>query len=925
MNTSKHSRVNRRQFIRQTGLAAGALGLGWASNWKPNNADRSGSLQIVVNPQDPVAAAPPVQWAIGQLRDELSNRGITSRVVPHIEAGSDICIMVASNKSPQWPELAGSAGVHLPVTAESLALASAELEGHRAILAAGSDARGLVYSTMDLVDRILCGTNPLDGLVLKKPVVEQPANTIRSVGRLFTSDIEDKPWFYDKAFWQRYLTFLATQRFNRFNLTLGLGYDFTRELLDTYFYFAYPFLVAPAGYNVRAVPLPDEERARNLEMLRFISEETVRRGLQFQLGVWTHAYRWTDSPRVNYTIEGLSPETHGPYCRDALTALLTACPSISGVTMRTHGESGVPERSYDFWKTVFEGIVRCGRKVEIDLHAKGLDQKTIDSALATGLPVTISPKYWAEHMGLPYMQGAIRPQEMPPPDAQQNGFFANSSGSRSFLRYGYGDLMREDRRYSILHRIWPGTQRLLLWGSPEMARGYGRASSFCGSNGVELFEPLSFKGQKGSGLPGGRDAYADAALKPVGDDFEKYAYTYRVWGRCLYNPETDADGWQRELQKEFGPGAADAEMSLEAAGQILPLVTTAHCPSAAKNNYWPEMYLNMSFIDSGKPLPFDDTPNPKRFGTVSSLDPEFFWRIEDFADELLKGTPGAKCSPVWVADRLELFAQQTETHLANVMRRAPDSESVAVRRFTIDATIQAGLGRFFAEKFRAAVWFALYERTEVSALLGRALSAYRSARIAWSGLASTAKGVYVADVTFGIDKQLRGHWEDRLAAIDDDIADVEKSPTSGHKAQHAPVDPKILAYAISAAQRKDQSPSHPEIIHTPLQTFQRGKALRLAISCESGGQAPRITSAQLRYRRVNQAETWQAQKMELKDGSLSIFTAEIPGSYSDSPFPLQYHFEVHANDGDAWLCPGLDLTYHRQPYFVVRQELHAAP
>ncbi len=128
----------------------------------------------------------------------------------------------------------------------------------------------------------------------------------------------------------------------------------------------------------------------------------------------------------------------------------------------------------------------------------------IDAALATEMPVTISPKFWAEHMGLPYMQGAIRPQELPR-NNRDTGFFSRSSGSRSFLRYGYGDLLAEDRRYEILHRIWPGTQRLLLWGDPEIAAGYGRVSGFCGSNGVEIFEPLFFKGRKGSGLPGGRD------------------------------------------------------------------------------------------------------------------------------------------------------------------------------------------------------------------------------------------------------------------------------------------------------------------------------------------------------------------------------------------------------------------------------------
>ena len=136
-------------------------------------------------------------------------------------------------------------------------------------------------------------------------------------------------------------------------------------------------------------------------MADFMEQQTARRGLQFQLGLWTHAYQWIDSPKANYLIEGLTPETHAPYCRDALRALLKACPSISGVTFRVHGESGVPEGNYDLWKTIFDGAVTCGRRVRIDMHAKGMDQAMIDVALGTGLPVSISPKYWASTWGCP--------------------------------------------------------------------------------------------------------------------------------------------------------------------------------------------------------------------------------------------------------------------------------------------------------------------------------------------------------------------------------------------------------------------------------------------------------------------------------------------------------------------------------------------
>ena len=88
------------------------------------------------------------------------------------------------------------------------------------------------------------------------------------------------------------------------------------------------------------------------------------------------------------------------------------------------------EGSYAFWKTIFDGVPKAGRRLEIELHAKGLDQRMIDGALATGMPVRVSPKYWAEHVGLPYHQAAIRDLELPNEDASLDAFSALSFGSR---------------------------------------------------------------------------------------------------------------------------------------------------------------------------------------------------------------------------------------------------------------------------------------------------------------------------------------------------------------------------------------------------------------------------------------------------------------------------------------------------------------
>ena len=91
-----------------------------------------------------------------------------------------------------------------------------------------------------------------------------------------------------------------------------------------------------------------------------------------------------------------------------------------------------------------------------------------------------------------------------------------TQNERRFTRYGIGDFLREDRDYDLVFRIWPGTQRLLLWGDPGLAAGIGRLGTIGGARGVELCEPLTFRGRKTTGTADGRDPYLDAALRVEG-------------------------------------------------------------------------------------------------------------------------------------------------------------------------------------------------------------------------------------------------------------------------------------------------------------------------------------------------------------------------------------------------------------------------
>ena len=140
---------------------------------------------------------------------------------------------------------------------------------------------------------------------------------------------------------------------------------------------------------------------------------------------------------------------------------------------------------------------------------------------------------------------------------------------RRFTRYGYGDFLREGSDVKVLFRIWPGTQRVLLWGDPVLAAGYGRLGTIGGAAGIDLSEPLTFKGRKDTGEPGGRDPYADQALRLDGQEWKKYRYTYRLWGRLLYDPDADPDSWRRFLRSEYGAAAEAVENALGPASRVL--------------------------------------------------------------------------------------------------------------------------------------------------------------------------------------------------------------------------------------------------------------------------------------------------------------------------------------------------------------------
>ena len=768
------------------------------------------------------------------------------------------------------------------------------------IIIYGYDTRGLIYAITEIVDRFENQTNKkINFKNIFYKTSEIPKTKIRSISKCFESDVEDLKWFYDKTMWREYLNMLISNRYNRFTFTLGMQYNYpygNEFIKDVYFYLAYPFLVKPKGYKIYAEGINKKNRKKNLNMLKFISDEAKNRGLDFQLALWTQRYDFDDVPKANYQIKNV-PKNYAEYCKDSLEIILDKCPSINGLTLRVHVECGIPERDYKFWETYFKPIKKLKREINLDLHAKGIDNRLINLALKATSNVTVSPKYIAEHMGLPYHQSSIRKQEMPPKKKVDKKWIY-SEGKRKFLRYSYGDLLTKKRKYGILYRIWPGTQRILIWGDPDMARGYGKHSTFCNSLGVELCEPLSFKGRMGTGIKNGRFNYSKKELRTK-YDWQKYIYTYKVWGKCVYNYKTKNESYERYFNKNFGSSSNYLVKSLSFASKILPFFTLVHGVSASNNSYWPEMYENMSIVNKAPHLPYSyDLHKPSRFGMSTSQDPNLIMSPIDLANCIFYKKNINKYSPMTMSNWFFEFAQNSEKYLKKAINKYKKKGEPKFKRLEIDLQILIGLGKFFSYKIKSSCYWELFRKTKKYSIGLASIKFYQKSFSEWKTISDVSKNYYLPDLTYGPQTWLRGRWDDRLPAIKEDIEIMKKKfkNTKFCNINNQNYE-KILRQKLTQKfVIKHKTKITKKGLSISIHNFKISKNLKLYLN----------------YREINQSKNWLRKKIKIEENS--IFTT-LSNKLLQSKYPIQYYFEL-VNNNFSSFCPGFVKNLSNQPYYT---------
>jgi len=581
----------------------------------------------------------------------------------------------------------------------------------------GSDPRGLMYGLLAAAEQIR-----FTGKVTPtKGATKNPIRGIRYF--LHNADLE-RDWYYSKAYWDEYLSMLARNHFNRFNLVFAHQTEYLAP--------PYPFWIdVPEFPNIRALRLTPSQQKQNLEMLQYISQGAADRGIDFTLGVWQHdAWRVQERPAQVPMAQGITRENVGPYSYAALKKILELCPAIKAVQMRTNAESGITtEQQIPFYKNyVFRAIKETGR--QLDLRAWIVVGGMVQAAQEVGLPTRLSTKYWSEDLGRPY-----------PP-------------AETYPYYSYLAFLEKPRPYKFYFELWGlGSHRLLLWGNPDYVRRAASTFSLGGAEGFEIDAPLA---QKGYGnQPGKWGVFTNAEKERAfwKWEFERYWMFYKLWGRLSYDPAAPESIWMDELKHRFGAAAPDVMAAYTNASEVIGEIVAVHL--ADPNMYiWPEINPG-GLVDSYR----DVLPSDWRY--VASILEAVRNRVE--------GIGSAKQTAPETAARLEEMARGAEEAVARASKKMP-AKNREWMSSAPDFQTLAGMARYHAHKQRAAYLLAYFDRTADAESLTSARRELEKGLAVWEGMLKTTE-VYPTNMAFGPDDV--GHWRDKLPYVRHDLTLVD--------------------------------------------------------------------------------------------------------------------------------------------------------
>jgi len=830
----------------------------------------------------------PAHHGLEVLMVSLQKKGITYEHINSIEKAKGRYLLVAGLSSqPIVSKITKDFKKSSPTKPESLSVWKATLRGKPLLTVSGSDERGLMYTLLDVTDRISSTSDTSDPFSKIVPGNETPEVVTRAISLYTMNRAYWESRFYDEKYWTRYMDMLATNRFN--SMVVIFGYENAGFLAP-----CYPYFFDVDGYpNIKMDKMTPAQQAKNLAALNRIIDIAHERGIEFKVGIWDHIYRGgvqagglsqkeLAENDKGHLVLGVTAENLSEYTKVALVKFLQKVPHLDGIQFRMHNESGLQAGGEmdAFWREMFAKISETAPNFKFDLRAKDLPESIIQVAIDQKLNFRITTKYWMEQMGLPFHPTHIN---------TENQFDR---------RHGYADMLQYPPKYKMHWRMFSGgTQRILLWGSPEYTKRFVASTHLYNGEGFEVNEPLATKMEA---QPHNMTPFN--ILNPgyvyYDYEFERYWHFFQTFGRLGYNLNTPSEVWDSEFEKRFGQEAGPVvEAALHKASWVLPMIVGACSPYGTfpTTRGWPEKQR------------YGDLP---AYAEAAGSDIQQFASFDEEAKLLIEKGETAKRLP----SATSLWFEEMNRDLNKMISKIEGFDlkgNKELRSTLTDLKILSNLALFHSRRIPAAVSYRIYMQTKDPFALDDAIMYERQAAAAWEKIVIAAGDVYADDLRFGVREtsymgivhKQSGNWKEEHIDLLKGLEKLQqqRSTLQNSTSRTSPVFKPRTVVKTS--------------FHVKLEGADRlpvGKPLNVRATVNSPAG---VKWVRLRYRSVNQHQDYQT--LPMQKTSSNVYEATVPAGKIDPKFDFMYFVEVMDNNGNGWIFPDLDVE---DPYKVVTLE-----
>jgi hypothetical protein len=668
------------------------------------------------------ALGPSAKYGLERLTAALAKHKLSFEKDAGASANSNLFIVGTYQGSEKIKNLVEGGSLKLDKTKESL-LVKHQNVGNAILYIIGYDDVGLMYALLDIADKIEHSADASNWFAEIQDISESPRNEMRRMRVMMHHAANEKEWYHSEAYWDWYIGMLAANRFNGLNLVYSHQTPYMAPM--------YAWHVKLDEFpNVKPIGVTEEELEQNRKVMRLIAKLCHERGIELTIGVWQHL-PWVNSylgsrPDQEHLIEGLNGDNIGPYTYKAMQKLLKECPGIARIQLRPNDESGIhPKFQTEFYRDyVVKAIKDSGTGVKVDLRTVGVQNSTIKAVRDADLDMRNSFKFYGEMLGQPYTMR----EEL-------------TSG------YSFSQYLKKPLPNPMYNEVWViGSHRVLLWGSEDYGRRFGRNASYGGTIGFETDGPHAQMGYLAPSTPAWR-MFKNKADEYFTHEIERYWGFFRTIGRFSYNPDAPREVWLRPFKQRFGDAAEPMAAAYESASRVMGLIVSSHLENP--NFYtWPE-------ISMGGLIPY--------YNEIKGMDKGLFPSIDDQVDDELAGRLTGRLGPERLAALFEKIADQIDKSIA-VADTKVKSPSKEYRSTVKDFQILAHLARYHAHRQREGYNMAKYYRTSDASLLPAALVESEKSVEEWNRLLEIANPTYYEHLQTG--QIENGHWKDKRFLIE---------------------------------------------------------------------------------------------------------------------------------------------------------------